>query len=66
MNPRKLDASLGRISQSVGVLGILGLSAYAGKELMASPRPSETVVVSAASGGVGQIAGSSPSSGARG
>ncbi|MGY3361801.1 NADPH-dependent curcumin reductase CurA [Bradyrhizobium sp. GM0.4] len=57
MFPRKLDPSLGHISQSVGVLGMLGLTAYAGMELMASPRPSETVVVSAASGGVGQIAG---------
>ncbi|UPK34447.1 NADP-dependent oxidoreductase [Bradyrhizobium sp. 186] len=57
MVPRKLDPSLGRISQSVGVLGILGLTAYAGMDLMASPKPGETVVVSAASGGVGQIAG---------
>lgn len=57
MLPRKLDPSLGRISQSVGVLGMLGLTAYAGMNLMASPKPGETVVVSAASGGVGQIAG---------
>jgi NADPH-dependent curcumin reductase CurA len=57
MVPRKLDPSLGRISQAVGVLGMLGLTAYAGMNLMASPRPGDTVVVSAASGGVGQIAG---------
>ncbi|MBH5396238.1 NADP-dependent oxidoreductase [Bradyrhizobium sp. CNPSo 4010] len=57
MVPRKLDPSLGRISQAVGVLGMLGLTAYAGMDLMASPKPAETVVVSAASGGVGQIAG---------
>jgi NADPH-dependent curcumin reductase len=57
MVPRKLDPSLGRISQAVGVLGMLGLTAYAGMNLMASPRAGETVVVSAASGGVGQIAG---------
>ena len=57
MVPRKLDPSVGRISQAVGVLGMLGLTAYAGMNLMASPRAGETVVVSAASGGVGQIAG---------
>ncbi|OCK58386.1 NADP-dependent oxidoreductase [Bradyrhizobium sp. LMTR 3] len=57
MVPRKLDPSLGRISQAVGVLGMLGLTAYAGMDLMATPKAGETVVVSAASGGVGQIAG---------
>lgn len=57
MVPRKLDPSLGRISRAVGVLGTLGLTAYAGMDLMASPKAGETVVVSAASGGVGQIAG---------
>lgn len=57
MVPRKLDPSLGRISQAVGVLGMLGLTAYAGMDLMAAPKAGETVLVSAASGGVGQIAG---------
>lgn len=57
MVPRKLDPALGRISQGVGVLGMLGLTAYAGMIVMADPKPGETVVVSAASGGVGQIAG---------
>jgi NADPH-dependent curcumin reductase CurA len=57
MIPRKLDPALGRISQAVGVLGMLGLTAYAGMLLMAEPKARETVVVSAASGGVGQIAG---------
>ncbi|MDF0498641.1 NADP-dependent oxidoreductase [Bradyrhizobium yuanmingense] len=57
MVPRRLDPSSGRISQAVGVLGMLGLTAYAGMDLMASPQAGETVVVSAASGGVGQIAG---------
>jgi NADPH-dependent curcumin reductase CurA len=36
---------------------MLGLTAYAGMVLMADPKPGETAVVSAASGGVGQIAG---------
>ena len=57
MIPRKLDPAVGRISQAVGVLGMLGLTAYAGMILMGDPRAGETVVVSAASGGVGQIAG---------
>ena len=57
MVPRKLDPAQGRISQAVGVLGMLGLTAYAGMVLQGDPKPGETAVVSAASGGVGQIAG---------
>jgi NADPH-dependent curcumin reductase CurA len=57
MIPRTLDPTQGRISLAVGVLGMLGLTAYAGMVLLGDPRPGETAVVSAASGGVGQIAG---------
>jgi len=57
MVPRKLDPAIGRISLGVGVLGMLGLTAYAGLIVLADPKPGETVVVSAASGGVGQIVG---------
>ena len=57
MIPRKLDPARGPMSHAVGVLGMLGLTAYAGMLLMAEPRAGETAVVSAASGGVGQIAG---------
>jgi NADPH-dependent curcumin reductase CurA len=57
MVPRKLDPAKGRISQAVGVLGMLGLTAYAGMVLMGKPQRGQTAVVSAASGGVGQIAG---------
>ena len=57
MIPRKLDPAKGKISQSVGVLGMLGLTAYAGMVVMGEPKAGETAVVSAASGGVGQIAG---------
>ena len=57
MVPRKLDPAVGRISQAVGVLGMLGLTAYAGMILQCDPKAGETAVVSAASGGVGQIAG---------
>jgi NADPH-dependent curcumin reductase CurA len=54
---RRLDPAHGKISQAVGVLGMLGLTAYAGMLLQCDPQPGETAVVSAASGGVGQIAG---------
>jgi len=57
MVPRRLDPSHGRISLAVGVLGMLGLTAYAGMVLQCEPKAGETAVVSAASGGVGQIAG---------
>jgi NADPH-dependent curcumin reductase CurA len=57
MVPRKLDPAQGRISHAVGVLGMLGLTAYAGMVLQCEPKAGETAVVSAASGGVGQIAG---------
>ncbi|WP_050425086.1 MDR family NADP-dependent oxidoreductase [Bradyrhizobium tropiciagri] len=57
MAPRKLDLAQGKISHAVGVLGMLGLTAYAGMILQCEPKDGDTVVVSAASGGVGQIAG---------
>jgi NADPH-dependent curcumin reductase CurA len=57
MIPRKLDPAQDRISLAVGVLGMLGLTAYAGMVLMSDPKPGEMAVISAASGGVGQIAG---------
>src|ERR1700723_1118861 len=49
MIPRKLDPAQGRISQAVGVLGMLGLTAYAGMVLQCEPKAGETAVVSAAS-----------------
>jgi len=57
MVPRKLDPARGKISHAVGVLGMLGLTAYAGMVLQCEPKQGETTVVSAASGGVGQVAG---------
>ncbi len=57
MFPRKIDPSVAPISTAVGVFGMLGLTAYAGVRVQCRPRPGETVVVSAASGGVGQAAG---------
>lgn len=57
MFPRKLDPQLAPISTAVGVMGMLGLTAYSGLIVQCDPRPGETVVISAASGGVGQVAG---------
>ncbi|MYF28036.1 MAG: NADP-dependent oxidoreductase [Gammaproteobacteria bacterium] len=57
MFPRKLDPAVAPISTAVGVLGMLGLTAYSGIAVQCQPQPGETVVVSAASGGVGQAAG---------
>ncbi|XOV87243.1 MAG: NADP-dependent oxidoreductase [Pseudomonadota bacterium] len=57
MFPRVLDPELAPISTALGVLGMLGLTAWSGIRLQCEPRAGETVVVSAASGGVGQIAG---------
>ena len=57
MFPRKLDPTLAPVSTAVGILGMLGLTAYAGIAVQCQPRAGETVVVSAASGGVGQAAG---------
>ncbi len=56
MFPRKIDSAQAPISTAVGVMGMLGLTAYSGMYLQCDPRAGETVVVSAASGGVGQIA----------
>ena len=57
MYPRKLDPGVAPISTAVGILGMLGLTAYSGVVVQCRPQAGETVVVSAASGGVGQAAG---------
>src|SRR3954467_6188892 len=54
---RKLDASLVPASYALGVLGMPGLTAYAGLLTIGQPRPGETVVVAAASGAVGSLVG---------
>lgn len=54
---RKLDPSLAPISYAHGVLGMSGLTAYVGLLDLGRPEPGETVVVSAASGAVGQVVG---------
>jgi NADPH-dependent curcumin reductase CurA len=54
---RKIDSSLAPISTANGVLGMPGMTAYFGLYEVGQPKPGETVVVSAASGAVGQIVG---------
>jgi NADPH-dependent curcumin reductase CurA len=55
MFPRKIDPILAPISTAIGVMGMLGLTAYAGVVVQCEPKPGDTLVVSAASGGVGQV-----------
>lgn len=54
---RKLDPKEAPISTAVGVLGMPGFTAYAGLLEYGRPKQGETIVVSAASGAVGQVVG---------
>jgi len=54
---RKIDPGLAPISTANGILGMTGLTAYYGLFEIAQPKAGETVVVSAASGAVGQVVG---------
>jgi len=56
-NIRKIDPSIAPIQTSVGVLGMPGMTAYFGFFEICKPIPGDTVVVSAASGAVGQLVG---------
>jgi len=53
----KLDPHEAPLGTALGVLGMPGLTAYAGLHAIATPKAGETVVVGAASGAVGAIAG---------
>lgn len=53
----KLPAELERPSLALGVLGMPGLTAYLGLADIGQPKAGETVVVSAATGAVGGVAG---------
>jgi NADPH-dependent curcumin reductase len=53
----KLDPTEAPLSTALGVLGMPGLTAYVGLSEIGRPRRGETVVVSAASGAVGAVAG---------
>ncbi len=54
---RKLDPSVSPASAFLGVLGMPGLTAYAGLLRLGEPRQGDTVLVSAASGAVGSLVG---------
>ncbi|MEV4809979.1 NADP-dependent oxidoreductase [Micromonospora avicenniae] len=54
---RKIDPDLAPVSAYLGVLGMVGLTAYAGLLEVAGMRPGETVFVSAAAGAVGSLVG---------
>ena len=51
---RKIDTNLATIQTAVGVLGMPGMTAFFGLLHVGKPIPGDTVVVSAASGAVGQ------------
>jgi len=53
----KLDPAEAPLSTALGVLGMPGLTAYVGLTDIGQPKAGETVVVSAASGAVGAVAG---------
>jgi NADPH-dependent curcumin reductase CurA len=53
----KVDPKEAPLSASLGVLGMPGLTAWVGLEDIGQPKAGETVVVSAASGAVGQVVG---------
>jgi NADPH-dependent curcumin reductase len=54
---RKVDPAIAPISTANGVLGMPGMTAYFGLLHVGQSKPGETVVVSAASGAVGQVVG---------
>jgi NADPH-dependent curcumin reductase CurA len=53
----KVDAAKAPLSYYLGLIGMPGMTAYFGLKELGQPKPGETVVVSAASGGVGSVVG---------
>ncbi len=54
---RRIDPAIAPISTANGILGMPGMTAYCGLFEIGMPKVGETVVVSAASGAVGQVVG---------
>ena len=54
---RKLDPAAAPVTTALGVLGMPGMTAYAGLLEIGRPRAGETVAVAAASGAVGSVVG---------
>src|SRR5208283_1881716 len=56
-NLRKLDPNAVPVTYALGLLGMPGLTAYCALLDVGKPQKGETVVISAASGAVGAVAG---------
>ncbi|MEM9529846.1 MAG: NADP-dependent oxidoreductase [Pseudomonadota bacterium] len=54
---RRVDPDLGPVSTTLGILGMPGLTAYAGLLRLGEPKAGDVVVVSAAAGPVGSMVG---------
>ncbi|MGI9233415.1 MAG: NADP-dependent oxidoreductase [Woeseiaceae bacterium] len=54
---RPIDPDVGPLSTFLGILGMPGLTAYAGLLRLGEPKAGDTVLVSAASGAVGSLVG---------
>ena len=54
---QKLDSAMARPSYALGILGMPGMTAYCALNDIGDPKAGETLVVSAAAGAVGQVAG---------
>ena len=54
---RRIDPTVGPLSTFLGILGMPGLTAYAGLLRLGEPKEGDTVLVSAASGAVGSLVG---------
>mgnify|MGYP001816311183 CR=1 FL=1 len=54
---RRINPDVGPLSTFLGILGMPGLTAYAGLLRLGEPKPGDTVLVSAASGAVGSLVG---------
>jgi NADPH-dependent curcumin reductase len=54
---RKVDASRVPLSAYLGAVGMPGVTAWVGLNRIIEPKPNQTIVVSAASGAVGSVAG---------
>lgn len=54
---RRLDPAVAPVQTALGCLGMPGLSAYFALLHVGRPKPGETVLISAASGALGQVAG---------
>lgn len=57
MGVRKVDPADGPLHMHIGTLGLTGFTAWLGIFMIGVPKPGETILVSAAAGAVGSVAG---------